>query len=190
MAGGGLPPPPTRAESGDFAWTAWYNQLYTLLSTQGSVSWDLVNKAGSSIADLQNKNHGLLTNILGTGQYHISSAEATNVTALPNISGNAATATNVAYSGLTGTVPTWNQNTTGNAATATNVAYSGLTGTVPTWNQDTTGSSNLLAVQSKSSDPTTSDIAASKAAVYKNTTSGLVKLWTNDGGTMKSVLLT
>jgi hypothetical protein len=29
------------------------------------------------------------------------------------------TATNVAYSGLTGTVPTWNQNTTGNAATAT-----------------------------------------------------------------------
>ena len=54
-------------------------------------------------------------------------------------SGNAATATNVAYSGLTGTVPTWNQNTTGNAATATNVAYSGLTGTVPTWNQNTTG---------------------------------------------------
>jgi hypothetical protein len=30
--------------------------------------------------------------------------------------GNAATATNVAYSGLTGTVPTWNQNTTGTAA--------------------------------------------------------------------------
>ena len=164
MAGGGLPPPPTRAESGDFAWTAWYNQLYILLSTTGSVSWDLVNKAGSSIADLQNKNHGLLTNILGTGQYHISSAEATNVTALPNISGNAATATNVAYSGLTGTVPTWNQNTTGSA--------------------------NLLAVQSLSGDPTTSDIAASKAAVYKNTTTGLVKLWTNDGGTMKSVLLT
>jgi hypothetical protein len=33
-----------------------------------------------------------------------------------NITGNAATATNVAYSGLTGTVPTWNQNTTGTAA--------------------------------------------------------------------------
>jgi hypothetical protein len=37
------------------------------------------------------------------------------------------------------TWPTFNQNTTGNAATATNVAYSGLTGTVPTWNQNTTG---------------------------------------------------
>lgn len=36
-----------------------------------------------------------------------------------NVTGNASTATNVAYTGLTGTVPTWNQNTTGNAATAT-----------------------------------------------------------------------
>lgn len=31
------------------------------------------------------------------------------------------------------------QNTTGNAATASAVAYSGLTGTAPTWNQNTTG---------------------------------------------------
>ena len=36
---------------------------------------------------------------------------------------------------------TISQNTTGNSATATNVAYSGLTGAVPTWNQDTTGTS-------------------------------------------------
>ena len=41
-----------------------------------------------------------------------------------SITGNASTATNVAYSGLTGTVPTWNQNTTGTAATITGV-YSG-----------------------------------------------------------------
>ena len=36
-----------------------------------------------------------------------------------NLTGNASTATNVAYSGLTGTVPTWNQNTTGTAANVT-----------------------------------------------------------------------
>jgi len=35
------------------------------------------------------------------------------------LSGNASTATNVAYSGLTGTVPTWDQDTTGNAANVT-----------------------------------------------------------------------
>jgi hypothetical protein len=51
-----------------------------------------------------------------------------NASTSSSCSGNAATATNVAYSGLTGGVPTWNQNTTGNAATATNVAQSGITG--------------------------------------------------------------
>ena len=79
---GGLPPPPTRAASGDFAWTAWYNQLYTLLSTTGSVSWALIDKAGSSIGDLANKSHALLTAISGTGIFHISQGEATNVTGL------------------------------------------------------------------------------------------------------------
>lgn len=80
---GGLPPPPTRAGSGDFAWIAWQNSLYNLLSTSGSVNWDLINKAGSSIGDLQNRSHTLLTGISGTGSYHISSTEAANVAALP-----------------------------------------------------------------------------------------------------------
>lgn len=39
-----------------------------------------------------------------------------------NLAGNASTATNVAYSGLTGSPPTWNQSTTGNAGTATQLA--------------------------------------------------------------------
>jgi|694.fasta_scaffold03074_20 hypothetical protein len=46
-----------------------------------------------------------------------------------NVTGNAATATNVAYSGLTGTVPTWNQNTTGSAATAGSSNFLSLQGT-------------------------------------------------------------
>ncbi len=78
---GGLSPPPTRAANGDFAWTAWYNELYTLLSTSGSVTWALINKAGSSIADLDNHTHGALSAVLGTGSYHMSSAEAARVTA-------------------------------------------------------------------------------------------------------------
>jgi hypothetical protein len=49
--------------------------------------------------------------------------DGTNATGTWSIdtTGNAATATNVPYTGLTGTVPTWNQNTTGNAATATTI---------------------------------------------------------------------
>lgn len=45
---------------------------------------------------------------------------ATNVTGMP-------------YSGLTGTVPTWNQNTTGNAATVTNGVYTTGSYSNPSW---------------------------------------------------------
>jgi len=54
----------------------------------------------------------------------------------------------------------------------------------------TTQHGRATTVLSLSSDPTTSEIGASEWALYKNTTSGDVKLWTNDGGVMKSVALT
>jgi len=126
---GGLPPPPTRAENGDFAWVAWYNQLYTLLSTTGSVSWSLIDKAGSSLADLQSKSHSLLTSILGTGAYHVSATEAARITA-------------------------------------------------------------TYQINSKAGVPTTSDITSGNWAIYKDTSGGTLKLYANDGGTIKSVALT
>jgi len=50
-----------------------------------------------------------------------------------SVSGNAATATNVPYTGLTGTVPTWNQDTTGNAATVTNGVVTTGSYSDPAW---------------------------------------------------------
>ena len=98
----------------------------------------LSNVAASTAATLQTAR--TIGGVSFNGSANIN-LPGVNATGNQSTTGNAATATNVAYSGLTGAVPTWNQNTTGNAATATNVAYSGLTGTVPTWNQNTTGSS-------------------------------------------------
>ncbi len=83
---GGLPPPPTRSESGSFAWTDWYNQLYKLLSTTGSVSWSLVNKTGSKLSDLQSKAHSMLTGIHGDGDFHITETQATQVASLGTMS--------------------------------------------------------------------------------------------------------
>ena len=121
----GLAPPPQRADSGDFNWVAWQNQLYQFLTVTGDVSWTRVNKAGSSLNDLQNKDHAYTTNQLGGGSYHLSSTQYTRVSS----------------------------------------------------------------VISKAGDPTTSDISSGQWAIYKNTSSGTVKLWANDGGTMKSVAL-
>lgn len=102
-----LPPPPTRAANGDFAWIAWYNQLYSLLSTSGAVSWSLVDKSGSSIADLQNHNHDLLTGLQGgtSGEhYHMTAAEHSTITsndikygAWHNTASITAAAANTAY---------------------------------------------------------------------------------------------
>lgn len=41
-----------------------------------------------------------------------------------------------------------------------------------------------------SADPTTTDIPTGYTMLVKNTTSGVLKLWANDGGTLKSVTLT
>lgn len=48
----------------------------------------------------------------------------------------------------------------------------------------------VTSVIQRATDPTTTEIGTNQWAIYKNTTSGTVKLWANDGGTMKSVLLT
>lgn len=46
------------------------------------------------------------------------------------------------------------------------------------------------AFQTLSADPTTTDISAGNQRMVKNSTSGTLKLWANDAGTMKSVALT
>ena len=44
-------------------------------------------------------------------------------------------------------------------------------------------------IRSKAGDPTASDLPAGQVGAWKNTTSGTVKLWANDGGTLKSTTL-
>lgn len=47
-----------------------------------------------------------------------------------------------------------------------------------------------LTTTSSTVDPTATDVAAGTGKLWKNTTSGQLRLWANDGGTLKSVLLT
>ena len=163
---GGLPPPPTRSADGSFAWVDWYNKLYAMLSTSGSVSWSLVNKAGSSIADLVNRAHDLLTGLQGgtTGEhYHLTAAEYTNLnTPVHNNTTSKQGGTINEYYHLTSA-----QNTNVSALpTAANIV--------------------VQTFKTKVGAPTTTDITAGNWAIYKDTGLGTTKIYINDGGTIKA----
>ena len=83
------------------------------------------------------------------------------------ISGNAATATNVAYTGLTGTVPTWNQNTTGTAAN--------VTGTVAVANGGT-GATTAAAART--------NLGAASTSLATSTVAGLIELGSDTAQTV------
>ena len=86
-------------------------------------TWDKIDGLGSEVTSVAGRIGAVtLAQADIAGLTTVSSPTFSAVTATTftgNLSGNATTATSVAYTGLTGTVPTWNQNTTGNAATAT-----------------------------------------------------------------------
>ena len=107
-------------------------------ATATNVAWTGVTSRPTALSQFSNDlgnyggwitgiNSGNVTTALGFTPYNATNPSG-YITSSASISGNAATATNVAYSGLTGTVPTWNQNTTGNSATVGGYAVSGSVG--------------------------------------------------------------
>ena len=99
-----------------------------------------------------------------------------NIAGNQDTSGNAATATNVAYSGLTGTVPTWNQNTTGNAATATALQTARSIGGV---SFDGTANIDLPGVNTAGNQDTSVNAATATNVAYSGLT-GTVPTWNQD----------
>jgi len=77
-----IPPPPNVAQQGTRVWKEWYTKLQTILASTSGLAWALVDKTGSALADIAIRPHSALTTVIGTGAYHISSTEATAVTAL------------------------------------------------------------------------------------------------------------
>jgi hypothetical protein len=61
---------------------------------------------------------------------------------------------------------------------------------VKQWMEEVRRQINTPNFYSQSTDPGTTGVPNGTWSVWKNTTSGLVKVWANDGGVMKSVTLT
>jgi hypothetical protein len=90
----GLPPPPTNDQQGSYAWLEWFRQLRNYISTVGSVPWNIINFAGSTISDIANRSHQLLQSLQGgtTGQYyHLTQSDYNEVSTNLNLSGTSGT---------------------------------------------------------------------------------------------------
>jgi hypothetical protein len=174
----GLPPPPLRNNVGDFAWLDWYNKLYKYVNTAGTFLWGNINFSGSNITDIQTRQHNSLQSFQGgtSGEYfHLTQSEHDGLT-----------------NGGSTALHTHAHNSLSSLQGGTSGEYYHLTNTQYTQVQNlpnVSGYSGGLTLQSKAGAPTSSDIPSGRAALYKNTSTGLVALWVNDGGTLKSVSL-
>lgn len=159
-----LPPVPLGTPSGDNInmWADWYSRIRDLLNGGLNIRWDALDKTGSQLSDIATRPHSQLQSIQGSSDaYHVSSTQYTWLSGL-------------SHNGLN----TLQGGTTNEYYHLTSAQYSDI------------GYLGNLKLNSKAGDPTTSDITAGAAKLYKNTSTSAVKLWVNDGGTLKSVTLT
>jgi len=110
---------------------------YSIPTTAKQTEWDTAYGWGNHASG------GYLTTSAAASTYAPLTGTGASGTWGIDITGNAATATNVAYSGLTGTVPTWNQNTTGSAATLTTARTIAITGDLAYTSGSFNGSANV-----------------------------------------------
>lgn len=136
-----LPPQPIGVPPDSAFWNDWYEKLRLIVNTGAiTITWSNINFAGSDITNIGSRPHNALQSFQGgsAGEYyHLTSAQYSNVAALP---------------------------------AASTLAVKTFT---------TSGA-----------DLTTADVPAGQWRMHKNTTSGQLRIWANDGGTMKSVTLT
>jgi hypothetical protein len=155
-----LPPTPTGVPPGHSFWNQWYEQLRNLINN-GAVSTTWANI---------NFSGGNITNI--PTRLHNS---------LQGLQGGTAgeayhlTAAQVAVIGA------GNHNDLASLQGGTTTERYHLT--AQQYNR-------ITSTQTKAGLPTTADISAGQWAIYKDTSGGSIRLWANDGGVMKSVILT
>jgi hypothetical protein len=130
-----------------------------LASINGTGNNHISNAEATVVTAIQTSGHQGLSSINGTGNNHISNAEATVLTDIETDG----------HQGLTDINGTGDYHIT--SAEATDVTLLNTT--------------DRLHMQSAAVDPTTANVAASNWIIWKNTGANEVRVWVNDGGTMK-----
>jgi hypothetical protein len=77
-----LPPAPIDAPFGSYNWADWYEKVRRLINDVTIIAWSQINDfTGSNLTQIATRLHASLQSINGTGDYHLSNAEHTALTA-------------------------------------------------------------------------------------------------------------
>lgn len=203
MANTKLPPTPVGVPPGHSFWNDWYERLRNIVNSTLVNHNDLQSIQGGSPTERYHLTAAQQTDLTDAGDsalhFHSSDrarANHTGTQTLSTISDVTITAANLNSldDGVDSTLHFHASDRARANHTGTqdhNTTLSGFQGGSASERYHLTQTQHTRATSfiSAAADPTTSDIAAGEWAMYKNTTSGLLKLWANDGGTMKSVTL-
>jgi len=63
----------------------WYQKLWYILGGLQGVSWDVVDKAGSELTDIETRQHSMLQSVLGTGDRHVTLSENAELTGIDSL---------------------------------------------------------------------------------------------------------
>jgi len=72
-------------ETDSFEITKWFDRIWFILSGIPGIAWDIIDKVGSKLSDIETRPHSMLTDIDGTGTYHITSGENLEITAIDGL---------------------------------------------------------------------------------------------------------
>ena len=78
-----IPPVPVGEKENSYLWTQWFLALQRVLNSTSGIAWALIDKTGSSLADLATRTHADLQSMQGgvVGErYHLTSAQHTDLT--------------------------------------------------------------------------------------------------------------
>ena len=157
-----IPPAPIGALPGSSYWNDWVEKLRNLINS-GTISqlWASIDFTASNITDIVTRNHNNLQSFQGG-----TAGEYYHLTAAQHAA-----------------LAVGNHNDLlSKQGGAANEYY----------HLDASDYTNRVTqiTKTKAGVPTTGDIAAGNWAIYKDTSGGTIKLYANDGGTIKSVALT